>query len=300
MNLTDLASFVRVVELGTITAASKEEQVPKSTISRRIARLEQDLGVELLRRSPRSFTLTDDGKTLHARTRGALYELEHVEQALLESSDVPHGRLVLSAPPDLGRTAIFAELLFVFQQRYPKVKLEVGLEMRMVDLLLEGVDVAFRMHNGQIPGGDGLMSKLVGRGLIMLFASPCYLEKRGVPTTFDELYDHDWITHVAFADRVLELEGHEEVISFSCPEGVCLVNDFVLMQALLEAGSGLGFLPQFLAENSVSSGSLVPVMPEVAAKAGACSLVWPESRHLAPRIRAFVDVAYEVMMQHLF
>lgn len=301
MNLTDLASFVRVVELGTITAAAKDEGVPKSTISRRISRLEQDLGVELLRRSARAFALTDDGKTLHARARGALQELQSVEQALLESADVPHGTLVLSAPPDFGRADVFTSLITRFQQTYPKVRVEVLLEARMVDLLQEGVDVAIRMHGDQVPGGEGLMTKLVGRGSAVLCASPMYLERRGTPSSLEELKEHDWIIHTAILGRKsIELHCNGETVAFSSPEGLYTVNDFVLMQALLESGAGMGLLPNFLAEQGLEQGLLVPVLPEWAAVSGKCSLVWPASRHLAPRIRAFVDMAYELFQQNLF
>ncbi|HVI01714.1 MAG TPA: LysR family transcriptional regulator, partial [Enhygromyxa sp.] len=162
MDLNDLASFVRVVELGTISAAAAAEGVPKSTISRRIARLEDELGVELLRRSARSFGLTEDGRMLHARSAAALQELADVERQLTQTDDIPRGRLVLTAPRDIAGSVAFAKLLAEYRSTYPDVRVEVRLERRYVDLIGEGVDVALRAHNGEIPGDAGLLTRSLG------------------------------------------------------------------------------------------------------------------------------------------
>src|SRR5689334_7291184 len=124
MNLNDLASFIRVVELGTISAAAAAEGVPKSTISRRIARLEDELGVELLRRSARAFALTEDGQLLHARSTAALQELADVEQQLSETGESPRGRLVVSGPRDLGSSDTVTKMFAEYRTTYPEVDVE--------------------------------------------------------------------------------------------------------------------------------------------------------------------------------
>ncbi len=180
MNLNDLASFVRVVDLGTISAAAAAEGVPKSTITRRVARLETELGVELLRRSARSFTVTDDGRLLHQRSSGAVRELMDAEQALAASAEMPNGRLVVTAL-DFGRSEAFAELVVGYRARYPDVTVEVRLENRAVDLIYEGVDVGIR--GGDVPGTSQLMARSFDMPPAGFYASPEYVQRREVPAT---------------------------------------------------------------------------------------------------------------------
>ena len=177
MDLNDLASFVRVVELGTISAAATAQGVPKSTITRRVARLESELGVELLRRSARSFTVTEDGRLLHRRSAAAVRELMDAEQALAAASETPNGRLVITAP-DFGRSEAFAELIVEYRARCPDVTVEVRLENRVVDLIHEGVDVGIRTHRHDIPGTGQLMTRTFDMPAARLYASPDYVGRR--------------------------------------------------------------------------------------------------------------------------
>lgn len=290
MDLNDLASFIRVVELGTISAAAAAEGVPKSTISRRIARLEDALGVELLRRAARSFALTEDGRLLHARSRAALQELADVELQLGEAGDVPRGRLVFSAPRDIASVESFARLLADYRASCPEVRVEVRLESRYVDLVGEGVDVALRAHEGQIPGDAGLMSRSLGHGRAKLYASPEYIERRGRPETLAELSEHELVLHKVLTRRplVFECGGGQRTIKLGTPAFV--LDDFELVRRVIEAGGGIGIL----AENSANDdlrGTLVDVIPACSIPFGRLSLVWPASRHLAPRVRIFVDLA---------
>jgi DNA-binding transcriptional LysR family regulator len=293
MNLTDLASFVRVADLGTITAAAEAEGVPKSTISRRIARLEDDLGVELLRRSARSFTLTDDGRLVHARSAGALRELTSVEQALTDAGSEPHGRLVITAPNDFGRTQAVAELLCEYRRRWPQVTVDARLENRVMDLVSEGVDVAIRLHGGTLPGEGGLMSRSVGRFSAGAYASPEYLERRGTPKTPAELFEHDVAAHKSTLNRPLLFvrDGNEERLRIGSAEFE--TNDFGMVQSLVEAGAAVALLPQLFAAPLERRGRLVRLLPEWTMKSGYMALIWPSSRHLAPRVRAFIDLATE-------
>jgi len=295
MNLNDLASFVHVVEFGTITAAAAAEGVPKSTISRRITRLESALGVELLRRSARSFTLTDDGRQLHARSTQALQALMDAEQAIMESSDIPRGRLIVTAPPDLGGS-IFPELFATYRARYPEVSVELRLEEKVVDLIAEGVDVGMRGHTGSIPGSSQLMSYTFGHFLGLFYASHDYLRRRGEPKTLAALKEHDMIIHPAMKVQSIQLDGKDGTqgqIDFLNP--AFQVNDFMFAQALAEAGSGIALLPHHgVMERKVPS-PLKPILTNWSIRSGKLSLVWPVSRHLAPRVRAFVDLAKELI-----
>lgn len=290
MNLDDLATFVRVVELGTFTAAAQAEGVPKSTVSRRVARLEDQLGVALLQRSARSFTVTDDGRLLVRRAAGAVRELEEIGQVIDDLAGVPRGRLVLTTAHDLGRQRQVAELIAAYRSAHPQVTVEVRLEERMVDLVREGVDVALRAHGApRIPGEAGLMARAVGGARSGLFGSAAYLESRGAPRTPEALVEHDLVAHVATADRPLRLWSHGEERVVELPEPVAVVNDFGLAEGLIAAGVGLGLLPSA----ATPIDALVRVLPEWQGQAGYLSLVWPDSRHQSPRVRAFIDLAVQ-------
>ena len=293
MNLNDLASFVRVVELGTISAAAEAEGVPKSTISRRIARLEDELGVELLRRSARSFALTDDGRMLHARSCAALQELDEVADHLREASEVPRGRLLVAAPPNIAGSAGFAELLADYRRACPEVRVEVRLEARFVDLQREGVDVAIRAHDGAIPGEAGLMTRALGSTHAGFYASPRYLAEHGTPSDPAHLREHLLVLHKVLVDRPLQLSSatSEQTLKLSNP--AFLLDDFRLIQQLLEADAGVGLIAEPWARPSVAAGVLAEALPGWSITLGRVSLVWPASRQLAPRVRSFVALVAE-------
>jgi DNA-binding transcriptional LysR family regulator len=292
MNLNDLASFVRVVDLGTISAAAAAEGVPKSTISRRIARLEDELGVELLRRSARAFVLTEDGQLLHARSVAALQELVDIERQLTEVAEVPRGRLVVSGPRDIAGSDTIAKLFAEYRASYPAVDVEVRLEARYVDLIAENVDVALRAHGAEIPGGAGLMSRLIGASQGKLYTSPDYLARRGKPRSIAELAKHDLVLHKLMSSRPLVMRstnGDERTLDVG--RVAFSLDDFGLIRRMVEVGAGIGLLAEPGIGSSLRAGNLVPVLPAWSMQLGRLSLVWPASRHLSPRVRSFVDLA---------
>jgi DNA-binding transcriptional LysR family regulator len=293
MNLTDLASFVRVVELGTLAAAARAEGVPKSTLSRRIARLEQDLGVALVRRSARAFALTEDGRLLYERSGGPLRELSRVGQALVEADQVPRGRLVLTAPHDLGASTEVVALVAELRRRHPEVQVELRLEDRVVDLVTEGVDVALRAHSGEVPGSGELMVRALGQGRSGLFASAGWVAAHRTPQRPQDLEHADLILHRAALGRQVELHGPGAPVTLDPARAVVLVNDFRAVRDLLLAGLGVGLLPLRTPGQARVDPSLLRLLPAWSAPGGRLSLVWPASRHLAPRVRAFLDLATE-------
>lgn len=297
MKLNDLASFIHVVDLGTFTAAAAHEGVPKSTISRRIARLEDELGLELLRRSARSFTVTDDGKLLHRRSTSALQELMDVKQTLTETSSTPRGHLVISVP-DLGRSEIFVELIETYRKRHPQVSIELRLEDRVVELLREGVDIAIRAHDNTIPGSNQLMSKTFHLSLIQFYASPSYIQQHGMPQTPSELKMHSTILHTVAVSRPIPLTSEANATTVTIDTPAIQVNDFMLGRSLIEAGIGVGMLPQYAIGQALENGALVRVLPEWSTHPIRFSLVWPTSRHLAARVRTFVDMTKEFFEEH--
>lgn len=294
MDLNELASFVRVVELGTITAAAEAEGVPKSTISRRVARLEESLGVELLRRTARALTVTDDGRMLHARSQSALAELANVGDALYEASGEARGTLVVAGPTELGRSAPVTGLFVEYRRRHPNVALDVRLEQRVIDLAAEGIDIAIRPRALDQPRSNDLMTRTLAATEVGLFASREYLSRRGTPTSLD-LREHDAVLHTVAASRPATLATRRgKTAQIQWGPAVVRCNDFDVVRALLEGGLGIGLLPR-LSNADEPANTLIRVLPKWSLASGRVSLVWPASRHLAPRVRAFIELAVEML-----
>ena len=290
MDLNDLESFVRTVEHGTITAAARSLGVPKSTVTRRVARLESALGLELLRRSARSFSVTNDGELLYRRSVGAMRELVDVSRSVTALSERPHGRLVIAAP-DFARSETCAALLMEYRAQCPDVTVEVRMENRLVDLIEEGVDIAIRAHRDDIPGTGDLIARSFDMPPVNFYASPRYIEERGAIVHPTELERHDVALHSGAAGNVPARSSDGEALDLSIPNPAYEVNDSLLLRAIIESGAAIGPLMSFVAEPAVDRGELVRILPDWSIPAGKITLVWPPSRQLSPRVRAFIDLA---------
>jgi DNA-binding transcriptional LysR family regulator len=295
MNLNDLLTFVRVAETGSFTRVAGELGVPKSTVSRRVVRLEEALGLELIVRGPRGLHVTEHGAILRDRCSPALREIADVERAVVDAGEVPRGLLRVTAPKDLGTTLLFANLLGQFRSRYPEVTLELDLGTRRVDLVEEGFDVALRVHSDKLPDTSGLMMRQLGAVVGGLFASPAYLQRRSKPKKLSDLGKHECVcaggSRGPVRWRLLRDESDEEVEIRPTP--TMIANDYAFVLSALLAGTGVGLLPTFLAEPHVARGELVRVLPSARTAQGIVSLVWPATRHLSPRVRAFIDFMSE-------
>ena len=293
MNLTDLDTFLRVVNRGSYTAAASEMGIPKSTVSRRVARLEDQLGVQLLARKSRSISVTPFGRQLHARAAPAIQEIHEVERSLEDATGEPAGTLRLTSTNDIGTSPGFARLLTSYCERHPKVRLEVELTSRKINLIDEGYDVAFRAHAGPLRDADGLMAKKMIASVGFCFASPGYLARAPKLEEPEDLVEHKCLSlNVSQLRDAWPLSRGEETRTIEV--GVrALANDFALLGSMALADGGVAFLPSFFARPYVDRGELVPVLPGWVSPGGNFTLVWPASRYLAARVRAFIDVATE-------
>lgn len=297
MNLIDLETFVWVAELGSLTAAGKQLKVPKSTVSRRVSRLEDELSVALVHRTARSVVVTERGQQLALRAAPAFRELRHAEHALFEHGDQPRGLLRITAPSDIGASKFINDLLLGFRERWPQVSLDILLTERVVDLIQEGIDVALRPAPAKGTWqGEGLMSRSLGSLTAVVYASPDYLARHGTPKHPQQLLDHDWIGHQAWLRRGPVALTHRESGEVEHVElsSSILTNHIDQVVAMIAGGAGLGIVPSFLVGALVDEGTLQPVLTDWDWPGGRLTAVWPASRHTSPRVRAFVDhaVAY--------
>ncbi len=291
MNLVDLQTFVHVAELGTLAAASQTLGIPKSTISRRIKRLEDELGVALVLRGGHRYRLTDEGGILHHRCSPALREIADVEATLGDFRVGPSGLLRITAPNDVAVSTQFAVLIEKYHRRYPGVHVEIQLTNRVVDLIEEGFDVALRP--GPVRGPEsGLMSRSLGASGMGLYAGTAYLAARGTPVSPEQLAEHRWILHTMMRQH----SRRPESLAPWLPETANIyVSAHTVMCKLAVAGCGIALLPNVVATPDVEAGHLRALLPGLLKRTGRMRLVWPVTRYLSPRVRAFIDIAAEEM-----
>lgn len=281
MNLNDLQTFILVAELGTFAEAARRLRVPKTTITRRVARLEEDLGRSLLNRTARSFAMSDEGRALVDRCGPPLRELAEVERALGDAQDVPRGRLRVTTSVDIGSTEFVGGLLAAYTRRYDRVQVALEVTNRRVDLLEEDFDVAVRVHTSPLPDSDDLVGRRLGVMNTGVYASPSYVRERGTLERWENLGGHLTVCHAL---------AHRERWP---TQPTTTADDYAAVAAILAAGAGIGGLPTWLAAPYVHRGELVRLPLEWNVSQGTVTLVWLRSRHLAPRVRAFIDLAIE-------
>jgi len=283
--LDDMVVFAEVVDAGGITAAAARLGLRKSTVSRRLAALEERLGTRLLERNTRRLRLTEPGREYHAHCARLVAEARAINQALSESRDTPRGTLRLVTFSLLGEllTPVISEFLL----RHPQVRVEVSLAQAHVDLVAEEYDLALRT-------GPLLDSFLVARRLGQVrtgyYASPAYLSRRGTPRAPDDLSAHECV--------LVAEPGTDEVWFFSGPRGARTVPVSGRLQvpseraghAAARAGLGLVRLPTILVAEDVRAGVLVPVLEAVTPPGLPIFAVYPSSRQLPRKVRAFLEM----------
>lgn len=302
MSLENLASFVTAVDQGSLTGAAKVLGVPKSTVSRRLARLEETLGQQLVLRTSRAFRLTEAGEALYRRSAPALLDLDLAMEATRDAATTPVGALRVTAPVDLGSSAPFASAMARFAARWPRLRLSVDLSDRLVDLVAEGVDVACRLHTGPLEDRASLKVRRLMPLAMGLFATREYLERAGRPDSVSALETHALVRldrgeHTGRPRGANPLPFFEELAPHeggAAATGRSLgltTSSMSFAAAAVASGAGIGLLPRLVAEGLPTP--VEQVLPELELAAPTLSLVWPSSRQLSPRVRAFVDFMAE-------
>jgi DNA-binding transcriptional LysR family regulator len=279
-----MAAFAAVAESGSFSAAADRLRMPKSTVSRSVARLEAALGQQLLYRTTRKVTLTSAGTSLYQQAAPHLRGLDAAVATLAERPEQPTGVLRVTAANDLG-LAFLADVAAGFCARHPMLRLEVALTVRRVDLVGEGFDVAIR------PAMALEDSSLVARKLMayegQLFAAPSYLERRGRPQTFADLAAHDVVQFQNFG-RPFRPPAKRGPSLLDLPHRI-VADDFSFVRAALRAGAGIGLLPTLLVHDDLAAGTLVRVLPRFTTMRGAFYILYPAARHVPRKVTAFRD-----------
>ncbi len=287
MDLNRATTFVRVVESGGFTRAAETLGLPPSSVSRSVAKLEQDLGVTLLERTTRKVALTDAGRAYFERARDALAGLEEANALALDAAREAHGLVRIALPLDFAGK--FGDLLARFGLAHPRIRLEVMFTANGGELVGDVVDLAVTL--GKLPDSS-LVARRLGNSANQLYAAPSYLAEHGTPRSLADLAEHDGIVFRAIAGATRwELTGPKGVEHVEIPAR--LVGDHA--QLVLDAaltGIGIAMLPTFLADPHVATRGLVRVLPKYSAESP-LHVLTHASRHLPRRVALLRDVLSE-------
>ncbi|WP_242109076.1 LysR substrate-binding domain-containing protein [Luteimonas aquatica] len=286
LNLNDLVLFAAAVEHGGFAAASRRLGVPKSTISKRVAALEEALGVRLIHRTSRSFALTDTGRDFHEHARAALIETEAAEEIVRRRVAEPSGTVRITASVPAAQD-LLAEHLPALARAYPRLGVQLDVTDRFVDLVQEGYDIAVRSHFAPLPD-SGLIQRQAAAEAIVLVAAPQYLAERGAPRSPQDLAAHDALLTAPGA-TTWSLTGADGARAEAVPVARMIANEGRVLLAAAQAGLGLTCLPERMCRAAFQAGVLVRVLPAWTAGHVTTTLVMPHRRGQLPGVRATVD-----------
>lgn len=286
-DLNDIEAFVRVVEDQSFSAAARRMHVPVSSLSRKVARLEETLGARLLHRTTRRLHLTDAGRAFFQRASRSLAELKDAEQELTMRAVTPRGKVRMTAPVDFRP---LLGLVLDFLAAHPEVQIDLDLSNRHVDLVAEGYDLALRA--GAVVDGS-LVGQRISSSGVRLVASPAYLKRRGTPRSIEELREHDCVVLGPTTEGAFwSLTSGREAVRVPVT-GRFAVNSLDGVRQAVLAGFGIGLLPERALTADLTSGALVELLPEHWPPQANIFLVYPSRRLMASAVRAFIDYLME-------
>jgi len=284
MDIEELRTFVEVADAGGITAAAIRLGVAKSIVSRRLARLEDELGVQLLARTTRGAALTEAGATFRDYAARISAEVDIARETVRPTGDL-RGRLRIAAPLSFGPTH-FAVVIAEMAKRHPQLHIQTCYTDRFVDLVAEGFDCAIRV--GHLPDSN-LIARRVGPIDGKLVASPGYIETYGAPQTLAELLDHEALMQ---GTEPWQLMDGDNVITIR-PQGRFKADNGSALVAAALAGLGIGYLPNGLTRAHLASGALVAVLPQHPTRPAGAYVIRPPGQHPARKIRVLIEMLIE-------
>lgn len=289
---TGFEEFVTIVRTGSVTAAAAELGLPRPTLSRRLARLEERLGVRLLHRSTRRHTLTPEGEALYAQARQVVRDARAAEAMVRRLDGVPRGLLRVSLPTEMPQD-VFSGWVIDFMTRFPEVQVELVASSAHVDLVAEGFDVAMRV--GPIED-DTLIARTLTQNEHIAVATPEYLERRGTPEHVEDLAGHECI--VGFhAGTVPEYEWPMRGGGSVRVNGRFASNQMGIRLASARRHLGIALVTERLMLGDLESGALVPILRDHVGRSERVRLVYPEREYLDPKVEAFVDHIVSVLAE---
>jgi len=285
IDFNEVYVFIKIVEAGSFVGASKQLNMPPTTVSRKIQNLEDALGVRLLQRSTRKLHLTDTGQQYFENCQQSLASIEEATTLASQSRSMPTGVLRITSPTDFAINYL-QPWINDFLGFYPDVQIELEVTDRYVNLIEERIDIAFR--TGELKDSS-LIARRIGPKPIVFCASPEYLKKAGKPTSFDDLNQHDCIIMGRnLKNQYWRFMDEEGEISVPINGRYAVDN----MQLIVESacnGLGIAQIPLPLAVEHLKKGELVQVLAGASTPKQSVYIIYPSHKHLARNVRTFID-----------
>ena len=286
-DLNDMAIFAKVAEYQGISPAARALRMPKSKVSRRMAALEDELGVRLLERSTRAVHLTEVGKIYFQHCKQIVEEAASARESVIRMLEVPRGHLRISASVAIGQH-LLTPFLSEFMTLYPEIELEVQLENRRVDLIREGYDLVVRVGNLE---DSALVSKPLGEDHLIMVASAGYLEKMGIPKHLGDLKNHHLLVMGDSRDvdhwTLVDSNKHQEIVDV---RQHTTLNDLTMIRQVAIDGGGIALLPRYLCSDElISSGTLCQVLRDWRTPKFRFYALYPSHRGVTLKLRAWLD-----------
>jgi LysR family transcriptional regulator AphB len=293
-DLNELAVFTYVVEHGGFTAAAEATQLPKSNISRRIASLEERLGVRLLERTTRKVHVTEIGDIYYRHCRRMLDEADDADLYVEQAMESPRGTLRVSATVNVGQQ-LLAPLVAEFMSQYPEVQFELVWTNRLIDVIDEGFDLAIRIGALQ---DSSLVARRLGQWRLVLYASAEYLKARGTPQKPEDLQEHDCLVMSDMRGSNQWTLSMGDVTELVVLTPRASVNDFDTLRRMVADGGGIAILPSYMHFGDFHN-RLVRVLDDWTSRLIELHAIFPSHRGATPKVRAFLDFLV-VRLAHRF
>lgn len=294
LDLNEVVVFIKVVEVGSFSQAAKHLGMPNSTVSSKVSSLEKRLGTTLIQRTTRKLNVTPAGRAYFNKCIQGLQEIEAAEAELASTQGEPQGLLRLTAPVELG-ASLLPSLVSDFTKKHPKVKVEIILADRRVDLISENVDLAIRA--GELKDST-LIAKKIGEVYFAPFASTKYLKSVKAPQHPKDLVEHSCIQFTPLGTDGWKLIGPKTSVTVPL-SGKVIVNDLNMIKNLTLNGSGIALLPTFFCYEELKAGKLVRLLPEWRTPLNPVHFVYAAQKFVTPKLSAFIAMASESLKDGL-
>jgi DNA-binding transcriptional LysR family regulator len=287
--LTSIRAFTRVVKHGSFAAAARELRLSRSAVSKYVIELEQALGAQLLVRTTRSASPTENGQAYYERCLAILADLEEADLAVAQLQSQPRGLLRVNAPMSFG-TMHLGRAIADFMERWPALQIQLVLSDQQIDPVQEGFDVTLRI--AELPSSS-LIARKIAPALRVVCAAPAYLARRGIPQHPNDLRAHDCLAYGYLATgNQWKLTGADGDHWIHIPWTLCSNNGEVLRDAVVK-GRGIALLPTFIVGADLQEGSLRSILTDYAAPEISVYAIYPQTRHLSVKVRMFIDFLLE-------
>ena len=292
LDLNQVRTFVRIVQAGSFTKAAEVLRQPKSRVSRRLAGLEKELGVQLIYRTTRQFQLTETGRAYYERAKGLIEGLEGLAHEMTDTSVEVSGVIRVTAAEDMGLRYL-PPILDEFARQYPKIKFDLLLSQAHVDLVKESIDVAIRI--GQLKDSS-LRSRKIGSVKNIFVATPGFLERYRQAEDLDQIHTLPFIAMGAGSKLEVTRTSDSKKL-------VLKINSFItanspaVLESMVLLGKGMAFVPEFLVLKHIEDGRLVHVHKNLRSTEIPIHVVTPEQKEIPQKVKKFTDLVAKRMKE---